>query len=230
MSNEGAKSDPSWQSGWEGWTDDEWKDPVRVELPDTTVQETSISDIPLQQHDILESSDTEAGYDTANENTTDAYETAHDTATDVADTDVAETYFSANEDEVDTVQTVLVDDATPTASPRHSPSPSSCLEAEIVSEEVSDICTAPEEPEIIPCKVDDVEAEPLLESKPVDVENVPAEADETEIVTETPEEKIVAEIVEQSEVAAPKETLFRDGCTIIETSQKDVVDVFDPTG
>lgn len=185
MSAEKIKNDPSWQSGWEGWTDDEWKDPVRVELPETTVQESTV---PILQHrDTIESTDTEAGYDTANE-----------TAETGFSTDVGDTYFSANEEVTDEERTkILVDQLTPIASPRQTPSPQSCIEDETLYQ---------------PKTSNTIE----VNAPRTEIDNAIDMSDKNEC--------------QKSGSEVPAEILFRDGCTIIETSKKTVVDVFDPIG
>ena len=90
---------------------DQWKEPVKVELPEATVSESAIPATvasptsELRRSDTVDSSDAEEisgyetpGYETANEATdnTLCYETATETG---ETTDAGESFFSANEDD-----------------------------------------------------------------------------------------------------------------------------------
>ena len=84
---------------------DQWKDPVKVELPETTVTESAIP-AELRRSDTVESSDAEEAsgyetpYETANENTESEATLCYETATETGETtDAGESFFSANEDD-----------------------------------------------------------------------------------------------------------------------------------
>ena len=89
---------------------DQWKDPVKVELPETTVTESAIpaavSQTELRRSDTVESSDAEEAsgyetpYETANENTESEATLCYETATETGETtDAGDSFFSANEDD-----------------------------------------------------------------------------------------------------------------------------------
>ena len=238
MNKEKIENDPSWQSGWEGWTEEEWKEPVRVELPESTVQESSLSHISAEENrDLLRRSETiesdpdTEDYDTAKETATDtACETAneaYETATETGfNTDVGETYFSANEDDLIRREAEITPTASPRSSSRKTPSPSSCIDLSQVEPRV-----------ILADPVDDEESQDInLERDRLPDETMAVKSDDNNF--EEPSECMEKQLSEPElskekltvTTTADETTLFRDGCTIIETSNTTTVEVFDPKG
>lgn len=79
-------SGSQWNSGWEGWDEDQWKEPVRVEMKQQNIRESPVPQLVSENV----STDTEAGYETATSGG--EYDTAvedNNTSTDA--------FFSCNE-------------------------------------------------------------------------------------------------------------------------------------
>lgn len=197
------------RTGWEGWEEDQWTDPPeKAELDKVKVSESSISNLPRNRHlSGDQTTDTEAGYETARE----GLETTTETETDA--------FFSADE-EPQTSETVLVpgqdDDATPRASP-------------VPKDLPRDVSEGSQEPSSEPELVDSVEFVP----DPVDASaESQAESQETQVdkeTTSTEEAQFETQIDEVSE--SPEPSQYRDGVTVVErVNNPTTVKVFDPKG
>ena len=194
------------RTGWEGWEEEQWTDPPeKAELDKVKVSESSISNLPRNRYlSGDQTTDTEAGYETARE----GQETATETETDA--------FFSADE-EPQTSETVLVPGQDDDATPRASPVPKD------LPQDVSENSQKSEEPQSEQELVDSVEFV-------ADQVDASAEVQQTTIdkETESPEEAQV-KIDEVSE--SPEPSQYRDGVTVVErVNNPTTVKVFDPKG
>ena len=206
------------RTGWEGWEEEQWTDPPqKAELDKVKVSESSISNLP--RHRYLsgdQTTDTEAGYETARE----GLETATETETDA--------FFSTDEEPA-TSETVLVPGQDDDATPRASPVPTKHIHEEVLPHDASESSQETEEPQTEPELVDSVEFVP--EQVDASAESQ-AEGQEPQVDKQTEcteESQVETRIDEVSE--SPEPSQYRDGVTVVErVNNPTTVKVFDPKG